>query len=402
MESQTLVYDSNPYDVAVIGAGPAGLSAAYNTASRGLKTIILEEHKVVGQPVHCGEGLSQFAINRMKLDIPNEALGFKVKGIRIIFPDGSTTMLREEGYDLNKDLFEQALAVRAQGAGADLKTSSRVIEMSRSSSIWSLSSPSMGVKAKAVIDASGYQSVSNSLIKFNSKKTKMVAGAQYLMENIPSDGYIDFYLWPRLAPKGYLWVMPKTDGQANVGIVSDDPKTIHKNLKQFVIEKGFENNKIIRPFGGMIPESGPLPKTYGEGLLLVGDAAGFTSPMFEGGTQLSLKSGEIAAIALSNASKLEGSDPFSEDNLAPYQSMWKKEFPPYEKLLKGKEHFYAYSEKQLNKIGQILPPDVTHLSATDKLKIGTRLLLNGADLIFKNFFSSMNTFSYSTGQNYGW
>jgi NADPH-dependent 2,4-dienoyl-CoA reductase/sulfur reductase-like enzyme len=42
------------YDVAVIGAGPAGGSAALHAAKLGLKTIILEEHNVIGEPVHCG------------------------------------------------------------------------------------------------------------------------------------------------------------------------------------------------------------------------------------------------------------------------------------------------------------------------------------------------------------
>ena len=169
MEESQIVYDSKPYDVAIIGAGPAGLSAAYTTANAGLRTIILEEHPKVGQPVHCGEGLSQVAINRMKLNIPKEALGFKVKGIRIIFPDGTSTLFREEGYDLNKDLFEQYLAVRAQGEGAILKTSTRVISMNRTNRIWSLKSPTLEARATVLVDAAGYQGLSSKYVKLNTK-----------------------------------------------------------------------------------------------------------------------------------------------------------------------------------------------------------------------------------------
>lgn len=403
VNDKTIVYDSNPYDVAIIGAGPGGLSAAYNTAKAGLKTIILEEHKKVGEPVHCGEGLSQFAIDRLKLtNIPSEALGFKVKGIRIIFPDGTSTLFREEGYDLNKEAFEQYLAVRAQGEGADLRVSTRVLGMSRSHGTWTLNSPNLAVRAKAVIDSSGYQSVSNIFAKINSRKPKMIAGAQYLMEDVPTDGYIEFYIWPRLAPRGYLWIMPKSEGRANVGLVTDDSKVLHKNLKQFVVEKGLEKNKIIRPFGGMIPESGPLPKTFSDGILLVGDSAGFTSPMFEGGTQLALKSGELAAQTLINCAKSGSQDSYSLGNLSQYERAWKKEFPPYTRLLKGKEYFYAFNEKELNQVGSILPPDITHLKTSDKLKIGTRLLLQSPNLLLKNFLSAMDTFGYSTGENYGW
>ncbi len=404
MESNSaeLVYDTHPYDVAIIGAGPAGLSAAHKASKSGLKTIVFEEHKVVGQPVHCGEGLSQFAINRLKLNVPKEALAFKVKGIRIIFPDNSSCIFREDGYDLNKDIFEQYLAVRAQSEGAILKTSSRVVSMVRNSGLWYLNCVGFGARAKAVIDTSGYQSFSNNVLKLNNQPIKTVAGVQYLMEDIPTDGFIDFYLWPNLAPSGYLWVMPKSDGRANVGLVSTDPKTIHKNLKQFVTKLGFENKRIVRPFGGMIPESGPVAKTYSDGLLLAGDAAGFTSPMFEGGTQLALKSGELASTVLADCSKLQCEDPYSEKNLLKYQTLWQKEFPPYNKLVLGKKHFYAYNEKQLNKIAKILPSDLTNMTMRDKLKIGARLLLNGSDLIFNNFFSAMNTFGYSSGENYGW
>ncbi|MFA5108714.1 MAG: NAD(P)/FAD-dependent oxidoreductase [Candidatus Micrarchaeia archaeon] len=398
------VYDPNVHDIAIIGAGPAGLSAAYTAAKAGLETIVLEEHKTVGEPVHCGEGLSQFAIERMKLDVPKEALGLKVKGIRIVFPDGTSTIFKEEGYDLNKNLFEQFLAVRAQGEGANLRTQTRVMGMERKNGVWSLNSPNCAIKARAIIDATGYQSISNSLLKINPEPARLVSGVQYYMQDVPTDGFIEFHIQPRLAPHGYLWIMPKEAGFANVGLVSNDPKNLHKNLKQFISEKGLEKCKLIRPFGGMIPESGPFERTYSDGLLMAGDAAGFTSPMFEGGTQLSLKSGELAALTLIDAAKNSAgtADLFSEQALSKYQSAWKKEFPPYGKLLDGKKHFYGFSESDFNKLGRILPEDISKLTTSDKLKIGIRLLSISPNLLLKNFMSAMNTFSYSTGEHYGW
>lgn len=55
------------FDVAVIGAGPAGGSAARNSAKNGLKTVVLEEHKTIGEPVHCGECLDGLAFKRLNL-----------------------------------------------------------------------------------------------------------------------------------------------------------------------------------------------------------------------------------------------------------------------------------------------------------------------------------------------
>ncbi len=432
--------DLTLYDVAVIGAGPAGCSAAYTAASEGLSTIFLEEHPKVGEPVHCGECLSLFAAQRMNIEIPPEAIAMEVKGIRVIFPDGTSTLYRERGYDLDKQIFEQFMAVRAQGAGARLSVSTRLTGMSRNEGIWTLTTSAGPIRARAVIDASGYESVSNKLTGLNPKKFSTVNGAQYLMADIPNDGYIEFYLWPRLAPEGYLWIIPKRDGMANVGLVTPDAAKVHPYLKAFLKEKGLEGKKIIKPFGGLIPCSGPLPKTYGDGLLLAGDAAGFTSPMFEGGTQLSLKSGQLAALTISHAAKspkpqaedintmsmspdtarAPGStaplppktdagllpttpffDPFSSHALSEYENLWRAEFPPYEKLLAGKHHMYAFTESELNALGRILPKDLTQLTSLDKAVIAGKLLLS-PNLLQKKVLSALDTFSYSTGPQYGW
>ena len=74
------------YDVAVVGAGPAGSNAAYECAKNGYKVIILEEDPVVGVPVQCGEGLSCFALQHLDLKPSDEFISASVSRLRIIFP----------------------------------------------------------------------------------------------------------------------------------------------------------------------------------------------------------------------------------------------------------------------------------------------------------------------------
>ena len=58
-------------DVLVVGAGPAGLSAARALAKKGLKTIIIEEDEEVGIPVQCAEGIGSYLFQYLPFEIPS-------------------------------------------------------------------------------------------------------------------------------------------------------------------------------------------------------------------------------------------------------------------------------------------------------------------------------------------
>ena len=122
------------------------------------------------------------------------------------------------------------------------------------------------------------------------------------MTEVENDGYLDFYLWPEYSPHGYVWMIPKKGERANVGLVTTDKKGAIKYLDKFIEDTYLDGKPIvnpqwrqegikIRPFGGTIPISGPREVTVQDGIILVGDAAGFTSPLFEGGSHLALWSG---------------------------------------------------------------------------------------------------------------
>ena len=105
-------------------------------------------------------------------------------------------------------------------------------------------------------------------------------------------------------------MIPKCDGRANVGLVTEDKSRTKKGLDEFIEDTHFKGlEQVPRPwkakgnpaFGGTIPISGPHENTHTDGLMLVGDAAGFTSPLFEGGSHLALKSAVFAAETAAKA-----------------------------------------------------------------------------------------------------
>ena len=108
------------WDVVVIGAGPGGGTAALHCARLGLNTLILEEHKQIGVPVHCGECLSELAVQNLELDLPEEVISLHIEGIRVLFPNNVQKKLTEPGYVLEKHLFEKWLIDEAIKEGARL------------------------------------------------------------------------------------------------------------------------------------------------------------------------------------------------------------------------------------------------------------------------------------------
>ncbi|NUN11951.1 NAD(P)/FAD-dependent oxidoreductase [Candidatus Micrarchaeota archaeon] len=385
------------YDVAIIGAGPAGGSAAVHCAKKGLKVLVLEEHASIGEPVHCGECLSDFALENTGLIIPDEVISEKVDGVRVVFPDGYSPILYEKGMVLEKHLFEQYLVNLAEGKGAVVRLGARVEKMTKNAD-WTIEHSKGEDKAKLVIDASGVQSVSSRMLGLQ-QRFKTVVGMQYELQDIPRDGFLDFYLWPELAPHGYLWMIPKKNGRANVGLVTNQNNKAKPFLDEFIKRMKWEGKKSVKTFGGLIPASGPLQKTVSDGLILIGDAAGFTSPMFEGGTHLSLKSGEYASQI---AKKAIDSHNTSVSVLGEYQYLWSKEFPNYDKLVKGKDLLYSFSDEELNQIGRTLPMNLSKMGLLGKANVGLKLLMQNKKLIDKGAIDALMTFSYSQAKYYGW
>lgn len=387
------------FDVVVIGAGPAGGSAAMHASNAGLKTAILEDHAVVGEPVHCGECLSNLALERTGLKPPAEAISKRVNGVRVIFPDGDAPLLTEPGVVLEKHKFEQWISSEAQRAGAELRFNSRVTRLERAGGVWTVSTASGDShQAKIVIDASGVSAVANTQLNLN-PRFETVIGMQYELEEIPNDGYLDFYIWPDYCNVGYLWSIPKSGSRANVGLVTDRKPMAKQYLDSFLAKMGWTAKKRVKSFGGLIPASGPFRQTYADGLMLIGDAAGFTSPLFEGGTQLGLVSGRFAATT---ASEAIAKGDLSASAMSAYQARWKAEFPDYSKLMKGKKALYSFSNDELNAVSKLLPRELGSMSVLDKAAIGTKLLFKHPGLVKRGVVDALLGFGYSRADKYGW
>jgi len=407
-------------DVLVIGAGPGGGNAALQCARQGLSTMLIEDHSAIGTPVHCGECISDLACDNLNLDLPEHVISKRVHGIRVIFPDGTEKCLTEEGYVLEKHLFERWIADKAVEAGASMHLSHKLSSMDRVEEDgrfvgWKCDGKGeqFPIQAKVVIDASGVAAVCSKVVKIDEDTPlntmgKVVAGMQYELLEVPTDGYLDFYIWPKYAEKGYLWMIPKCDGRANVGLVTEDRPRTKKALDEFIGITHFKELEQVPPpwkekgnpaFGGTIPISGPFENTHYDGLMLIGDAAGFTSPLFEGGSHLALKA---AVYAAETAAAAIAEDDVSAERLAIYAKLWKDEFPPYDKILRGKNALFDLTDDEMSVMARCFPDEMSDMGASGKAMVGLRLLSRRPGLYLKKVVPAMLAFGYSRAKYYGW
>ena len=122
-------------------------------------------------------------------------------------------------------------------------------------------------------------------------------------------------------------------------------------------------------------------------------------------------SGPLLAILLSqHGYKIElyekMHDPRKSDlsagKLAKYERLWKSEFPPYHKILRGKTALYNLSDKELSIMGRCLPNEMGNMGAFTKLAVGLKILFRKPTLLAKRVISVLLSFGYSRAKYYGW
>ncbi len=303
------------YDVLVIGAGPGGSIAAKTAAEKGLDVLLIEKRQEIGDPVRCAEGVNKEYLKK-HVEIDNSWICADLKGSRIFSPNGTKIEMAQEisggevGYVLERKIFDRALAEHAAKAGAEVRVKTRatglIIEdgFVKGARLMHLGKESE-VRAKIVIGADGVESKVGRWAGIDTalKPVDIETCAQYLISGVDIDQeYCEFYIGNELAPGGYIWIFPKGEGKANVGVGLLGSKTGKFNprpvdyLNRFV-EKKFPNASIVEMVFGGVPVSGSIEKTSTNGLMLVGDAARQSDPITGGGILNAMDAGKIAGEA---------------------------------------------------------------------------------------------------------
>ncbi|MHA1836283.1 MAG: geranylgeranyl reductase family protein, partial [Candidatus Odinarchaeia archaeon] len=290
-------------DVVIVGAGPAGSSTALTAVKQGLKVLIVDRKSHIGVPVQCGEAVGKTGPSLANIDIPKEAIRNPIRGFRVYSPSNITVDYAKhepDGYIVDRRVFDKELFARALEAGADSLINTNIVNLKYDNSkingvIGRHNGEKVEIEAKIVVGADGVFSIIAKLtgLRKYSKLQDLDASVGYEMTNVEFDDQelMEFYMGKKIAPRGYVWIFPKGENRANVGIgigggVSE--RTALDYMLDFmknhpIGKKKLGKAKILEYRVGAIPLGGPNEKNNVDNLMLVGDAAGQVHPITGGG-----------------------------------------------------------------------------------------------------------------------
>lgn len=300
-------------DVLVVGAGPAGSSAALAAAEAGVKTILIERKKEIGVPVQCAEAIGQYLFPLLPFKIPREQLIWRINGIIFWADDINVRRAGKlwRGYAIDRKNFDKWLASYAIGAGAKLFTNAELISLEFKDvydveeAIVKTPGRNMIIMPKVMIAADGAESTILKLLGFRiDDKVGEVLGFEMKNLSINEPDFERIFI-DDFAPGGYAYIFPRSNHTANIGVGALFRK---KNMEDYYEEflEVPEVKRLIK--GGVIVEekSGKVPIFYATdrwvygNVLLAGDAANQNLKPFVEGILPSIIGGYVAGKVASN------------------------------------------------------------------------------------------------------
>lgn len=343
--------NQQPYDLIIVGAGPAGCAAALYAARYNLKTLLLEKELFPRDKI-CGDALSGKSIAILRdlglLEKVAALPGASINTITFSSPDHTSFSINlnhsnlknaTKGFVVRRKIFDAFLYQEVRRTRVDCREGFTVTDLVMEDGhvqgvrgIQNGSDEIVEIRSRLVLGADGYKSIvaQKTGLYRHDPEHWVVALRGYYRNVTGLTDQIELHFIEEVIP-GYFWIFPVENGCANVGIgmlysaIKKHKADLKQMLQQCITSPWFinrfaETELLEKPVGWNLPVGSLHRRNYGNGFLLLGDAAGLIDPFTGEGIGNALYSGkyavEMARIALSKGD-------FSEKFMSQYdRHLW--------------------------------------------------------------------------------
>jgi len=291
------------YDCIIVGAGPAGGTAAYHLAKRGRSVLVLEKASLPRYKP-CGGGVSPQVAEWFDFDF-SPAISIKVNAIRYTWKMGDPVEAKlknsEPIWMVRRDVFDHFLVQQAQKQGAELRDNTEVTGIEFKSDHWQVNTANGPVSGRYVIAADGAKGSMAKWLGFKDRKRRFAGALEAeAAANVkdPESAHFEF----GMVKNGYIWNFPKADGYSiGVGTFRGGEQQDFKAiLTEYAMLFGIDL-KTTQQYGHPLCLWDGNQKLHTQNALLAGEAACVVDPFTAEGIRPSIFTGVKAAEAIDGA-----------------------------------------------------------------------------------------------------
>ncbi|NJM85268.1 MAG: geranylgeranyl reductase family protein [Leptolyngbyaceae cyanobacterium RM2_2_21] len=293
------------YDCVIVGAGPAGSTAAYHLAKAG-RSVLLLDRATLPRYKPCGGGVSPQVAQWFDFDF-TPAISVKVSKVRYTWQMQDAVEREVEAsqplWMVRRDQFDYFIVQQAQRQGAQLKDSTKVMGIAFKSDRWQLDTPQAPIEGRYLIAADGARGSLAKWLGFNNRRYLMGAALEAEPRlAVPSEPVVHFEFG--LLKNGYAWNFPKADGYSIGGGVfrsgSQGKYDLLSPLTEYSAEFGIDATQVKQHGHPLLIWDGEQT-LHTQNALLVGESACVVDPFTAEGIRPSMFSGVKAARAIDQA-----------------------------------------------------------------------------------------------------